>query len=151
MDGNEDATGALMNSNAIFLPALVMVVLTIVVWFRMFSSRVGEMKRERIHPQAVATSSLAAARFVDTRAADNYRNLFELPVLFYLALVVAALTTQVNAATLSLAWAFVALRVAHSIIQCTYNKVMHRFRAYVLGGFVLWALWSVLAIGLLRG
>lgn len=140
-----------MQANLIFLPALAMVALTIGVWLRMFVTRVGEMKRERIHPQAVATSAMAAARLTDTRAADNFRNLFELPVLFYLALVVAALTAQVNMATLSLAWAFVALRIAHSAIHCGYNKVMHRFYAYLLSGLALWALWGVLAAGLLRG
>jgi hypothetical protein len=143
--------GIFMQANAIFLPALAMVALTIAVWLRMFTTRVGEMKRERIHPQAVAMSAQAAERFSDTRAADNFRNLFELPVLFYLALVVAAVTAQVNPATLALAWAFVALRVVHSVIQCGRNKVMHRFRAYLLGGVVLWALWGVLAFGLLRG
>ena len=44
-----------MQANAIFLPALAMVVLTFVVWLRMYFSRIGEMKRERIHPQTVAT------------------------------------------------------------------------------------------------
>jgi hypothetical protein len=45
----------------------------------------------------------------------------------------------------------VVLRIAHSFIQCGYNKVMHRFRAYMFGGLVLWALWGVLAVGLLLG
>jgi hypothetical protein len=117
----------------------------------MYVMRIGEMKRERIHPQSVATSSEMAARMKDTRGADNFRNLFELPVLFYLALVVAALTAQVNVATVGLAWAFVAFRIAHSAIHCTYNKVMHRFYVYLAGGLVLWALWGVLAVGLLRG
>ena len=136
---------------AIFLPVLAMVALTIAVWLRMYATRIGEMKRERIHPQAVATSAQMAARLSDTRAADNFRNLFELPVLFYLALVVAAMTSQTNVMVLVLAWLFVALRVLHSWIHCTYNKVMHRFQAYLAGGVVLWALWILLAIGLLGG
>lgn len=137
--------------HAIFLPALAMVALTFVVWWRMFFIRIGEMRRERIHPQAVATSAQAATRFIDTRAADNFRNLFELPVLFYLALLVASLTGQVNAATLALAWTFVVLRIAHSWIHCSYNKVMHRFHAYFASALVLWVLWGVLVFGLLRG
>lgn len=139
-----------MTDNAIFYPALGMVVLTIVVWFRMYFMRVAQMKRERIHPQSVATSAELAARLTDSRAADNFRNLFELPVLFYLALVVAAFTQLVTPLVIGLAWLFVALRLVHSAIHCTYNKVMHRFKAYLAGGFVLWALWGVLAIGLLR-
>jgi hypothetical protein len=140
-----------MEPRLIFLPALAMAALTFAVWWRMYFLRIGEMKRERIHPQSVATSVQMAARVMDTRAADNFRNLFELPVLFYLALVVAALTRQVTATTVALAWAFVALRIAHSEIHCTYNKVMHRFYAYLAGGMVLWALWAVLAVDLLRG
>lgn len=139
-----------MEPQAIFFPALAMVALTFVVWCRMFLARVGEMKRERIHPQALATSALAAARLADSRAADNFRNLFELPVLFYLALVVAALADLVTATTLTLAWLFVVLRMVHSVIHCTYNKVMHRFYVYATGGMVLWALWGVLAYGMLQ-
>jgi hypothetical protein len=126
-----------------------MAALTFVVWLRMYFTRVAQMKRERIHPQAVATSAQAAARLTDSAAADNFRNLFELPVLFYLALVVAADSAQVNVLTLGLAWLFVLLRIAHSAIHVTYNKVMHRFLAYVLGGAALWLLWAVLAYGLL--
>ncbi len=140
-----------MIDRAIFYPALAMVALTLAVWLRLFFSRVGEMKRERIHPQSVALAGQAATKFTDTRAADNFRNLFELPVLFYLALVVAALTAQVTTLMLVLAWLFVALRIAHSIIHCGYNKVMHRFRVYFAGGVLLWLLWGAVAVSLLRG
>jgi hypothetical protein len=133
-----------------YWPAVAMVALTFVVWLRMYLTRIAQMKRERIHPQAVATSAQAAAKLTDSCAADNFRNLFELPVLFYLALVVAAQTGQVGVATLILAWAFVALRVMHSAIHCSYNKVIHRFYTHLAGGVVLWILWGVLAIGLLR-
>jgi hypothetical protein len=117
----------------------------------MYFMRIGQMKRERIHPQAVATSAQVAAKLTDSRAADNFRNLFELPVLFYLALVVAAQAQLATTVVLVLAWLFVALRVVHSWIQCSYNKVMHRFQVYVAGGLVLWTLWGVLGYGLLRG
>ena len=138
-------------NHAIFLPGLAMAALTFVVWWAMYFQRIGQMKRERIHPQAVATSIQAAARLTESNRADNLRNLFELPVLFYFALTVAHLSGQVNAATLALAWLFVALRVVHSAIHCTYNKVMHRFYAYLAGGLALWAVWGVLGYGLLRG
>lgn len=137
-------------NDAIFLPAVAMAALTFAVWLRMYVTRIGQMKRERIHPQAVAMSAQATAKLTDSRAADNFRNLFELPVLFYLALVVAAQAGLATTTVLALAWIFVALRVAHSWIQCTYNKVMHRFYVYCAGGFALWLLWGVLGYGLLR-
>jgi len=135
-----------MPSMAVFHPAFALVALTFLVWCRMYVVRIGQMKRERIHPQAVATSAQASAKLTDSRAADNFRNLFEMPVLFYLALVVAALAGLATTAVLALAWSFVALRVAHSAIQCTYNTVMHRFMVYMAGASVLWALWAYLAI-----
>lgn len=140
-----------MDIRAIYLPALAMAALTFAVWWRMFFARVGQMKRERIHPQKVATSTQAAALLTDSRAADNFRNLFELPVLFYLGLVVADRLEMVDGISLSLAWAFVMLRAVHSAIHVTYNRVMHRFAAYVAGGMVLWLLWGYLAVGLLTG
>src|SRR3546814_8299333 len=84
------------------------------LWVRMYTMRISQMKRERIHPQAVATAAQSAARLTDSRAADNFRNLCELPVLFYLALTVAAVSGLVTTTTLVLAWLFVLLRVAHS-------------------------------------
>ena len=126
-------------------PTFAMVLLTFVVQVRMYFSRIAEMRRLRIHPQAVATSSRAAERFVDTRAADNFRNLFELPVLFYAAVGVAFAVGAADGFTLGLAWLFVALRVVHSAIQCSYNKVMHRFYAYLAGSLALLLLWAHLA------
>lgn len=139
-----------MDSTAIFGPMLAMVLLTLVVWLRMYFARVGEMRRLRIHPQAVASSAQAVEKFVDTRATDNFRNLFELPVLFYAALGTAFAIEAVELPLLALAWSFVLLRIVHSAIHCTYNRVMHRFTAYVAGGVVLWALWALLAWHLLR-
>jgi hypothetical protein len=131
---------------AAFHPAFAMAALTFAVWVRLYATRIGEMRRERIHPQAVATSRQAAERLRETRAADNFRNLFELPVLFYLALVVAALLGLASDVFLALAWTFVALRALHSAIHCTYNRVMHRFMAYLAGSVVLWAMWAWLAV-----
>ena len=140
-----------MSGNGIFHPILAMVALTFIVWVRLYAVRIPEMRRLRIHPQAVATSAQKSARLVDTRAADNFNNLFEVPVLFYLALVVAHLSQQVTPLVLGLAWVFVAGRVLHSLIQCSYNKVMHRFAIYSLTTCVVWVLWAVLGYGLLQG
>ena len=126
-----------------------MVALTFVVWLRLFFVRVAQMRRERIHQQAVATSAQAAQRLTDSRASDNFRNLFELPVLFYAALFVAALAWLVTPVSLALAWAFVALRIVHSAIHCSYNKVMHRFCAYLASGVALFALWAWLGVRML--
>jgi hypothetical protein len=139
-----------VDARLIFWPAVAMAALIFIVAVRMFLTRVAQMKRDRIRLQDVATSAQSAAKFTDSGPADNFRNLFELPVLLYLALVICFLTAQVNALTLGLAWAFVAARVIHSWIHCTYNRVRHRFYAFIIGFLVLIVLWAVLAAGLLR-
>ena len=131
-------------------PAVAMAFLTFAVAIRMYRVRIAQIKREKIRLQTVATSRQAADKLTDSGPADNYRNLFELPVLFYLALALCANTGHVNVWTLSLAWLFVATRVVHSWIHCTYNRVIHRFYAFVSGYFVLVMLWIVIALGLLR-
>jgi hypothetical protein len=139
-----------MLSSGVFLPALAMVALTIVVTVCMFLERMRQIRAGRIPFREIPSGSQMAARFADTRAADNYRNLFEAPVLFYLALVVAALAGHATPAVSALAWAYVALRVVHSWIHCTYNRVKHRFYAFAASNAVLWALWIVVAVQLLR-
>ncbi|MBN8280804.1 MAG: MAPEG family protein [Gammaproteobacteria bacterium] len=132
-----------MPANVIALAgaALALVLLTFAVGCRMLFCRIREFRARRLHPQAVATSLQMAAQMQDVQAADNFRNLFEVPVLFY-SLVAAAIGTGVVPPWLVIgAWLFVALRVVHSAIQCTYNKVMHRFRAYIAGFLVIVVLW----------
>ena len=69
-----------------------MVLLALVVGTWMFFVRVGEMRARRIHPQAAANSLQVAERLQKVQAADNFRNMFEVPVLFY-ALVAVALAS----------------------------------------------------------
>ena len=138
-----------MASASIFWPAVAMAMLTFVVMGLTLRERVGQMRRGKIHPQSISTSGQLAAKLTDSRCADNLRNLFELPVLFYVALVIAFVTAQAGPLFTLLAWLFVVLRFTHSAIHCSYNKVMHRFRAYLGGAAVLLAIWLRLAWGLL--
>ena len=71
----------------------------------------------------------------------NYMNLLELPVLFYLACITLVVTAKVEPWSVGLAWAFVLLRIAHSIVHLTYNNVFHRLRIFALSATVLLALW----------
>jgi hypothetical protein len=59
-------------------------------------------------------------------------------------------TGNVTTLQLSLAWVFVLTRVIHSFIHVTYNRVMHRFNAFVLGMAAVFAMWITLAVQLVR-
>jgi hypothetical protein len=132
-----------MPANAVQLvsAALALVVLTFCVGLLLLFRRVREARTKRIHPQAMSTSTKMAARLEDVQAADNFRNLLEVPVLFY-ALVAVALATHHTPQWLAVgAWVFVALRVVHSLIHCTYNTVFHRLGVFAVGFVLLVALW----------
>lgn len=118
-----------------------MALLTFAVGIRMYMMRIREMKRERIHPQKVALSGPKSELLKDTRAVDNYNHLFELPVLFYLLCGVALATAHIPTWLTITAWLFVLSRFIHSIIQCTSNHVLTRFKVFILGYFLLAGMW----------
>ncbi|HQY49668.1 MAG TPA: MAPEG family protein [Thermomonas sp.] len=123
-----------------------LVALTLVVGIRMLSVRVAEMRARRIHPQAVALSAHRAQKLEDSRASDNYNHLLELPILFYALCLAAIATGHIPAWLPPLAWLFVASRIVHSTIQCTYNKVMQRFSVFLIGFFLVPAMWVAYAV-----
>ncbi len=125
----------------ILLPLLAMVGLTLLVWLALFFERLTQMQSLRIHPQQVADSKSMNARIPRMQASDNFRNLCELPVLFYALCLTHALLGSAAPLDLALAWGFVVLRAIHSGIHLTYNRVMHRFAAYIASALLLWAGW----------
>lgn len=133
---------------AIFWPVIAQVALTAAIWVRMYVVRIREMRTRRIDPQTVATSRAAAGALENVAAADNFRNLFEVPVLFYAICCVLVVADAVTPLQVSLAWAFVVLRAMHSLIHVTYNRVMHRFSVYALATVCVFAMWLVFAFQL---
>jgi hypothetical protein len=72
----------------------------------------------------------------------NMMNLLELPVLFYVACLTYFVTERIDDGALTLAWAYVGLRVAHSAIHLTYNRVRHRLVAFAVSNVVLIMFWT---------
>ncbi|HLU60937.1 MAG TPA: MAPEG family protein [Gammaproteobacteria bacterium] len=141
-----------MRAELILLPMIAQMLLTFAVWLLLYRVRIGGMKRARIHPQRMATRAQKAEVTIsqaEQQVSDNFMNLFELPVIFYalcLTLYVTGLATMIEVV---LAWLFVAARALHTFIHVSYNRVVHRFLAYLAGGLLLLALllrtgWSLL-------
>jgi hypothetical protein len=135
---------------AIVLPVIALVVLTAIVWVRLYVERIRELRQRRIDPQALATSALAGQTLQRVQASDNLKNLFEVPVLFYALCAVLAMAQQVSPFFVMGAWLYVALRYIHSFIHLTYNRVTHRFAVYVLSTVILFVLWGVLGVQVVR-
>ena len=123
----------------IIYPIAALLVLSAVVWFAMTITRLrsfGDVK----DPSAIGTRDKVQSMLKGSArlTSDNFDNLFEVPVLFYVLTILIAITGTVSLFYVVCAWIFVALRCVHSAIQCTYNNVMHRFAAYGVATLVLW-------------
>ncbi len=137
-----------MSGYEILHPALALVALTILSWLRMYHVRLGTMLREKIDPEDMTVFNRKLPPVI-VASGDNLRNLFEMPVLFYLAIVLLYVTGSVDVGYLYLAWIYVGLRAVHSVIHTTYNRIKHRFIVHIVSCFVLFAIWVKLAYELL--
>jgi len=135
--------------HAILLPCVALAGLTFVVMGRMYVTRISEMRRRRIHPQKLA-SARQTAELEDTRASDHFRNLFEVPVLFYLLCTLLSITKLTTMFLLACAWGFVTLRCFHAYIHLTHNTVIRRFQTFLAGSFVLFVMWVAFAVRLIQ-
>ena len=121
---------------------IAMVMLTFIVWVYMYITRISEMSRKRIDPQELDTFASGLEKLTDSAGpAGNLRNLFEMPILFYAAILLTLVLLIQDVWLIAMSWAYVLLRAAHSVIHCTYNNVMHRFTMYVSSCVVLFLMW----------
>jgi hypothetical protein len=135
-----------MNPIGILYPVVAMALLTAAVWLTMLVVRGRHMRAHGIAPNDMPTRVLADAKFGAAQAPNNnLMNLFELPVLFYVAALIIFQLRNFDLLYFVLAWAFVALRAVQSLIHLTYNDVMHRGIPYLASGVMLWLIWLRLA------
>ena len=120
-------------------PVLVLVAWTFVMWLWMYATRLPAMKKAGIDPQEAAHPGSVAHRIPSRvrSVADNYNHLHEQPTIFYALMFFAAMTGGPDGFALRLAWIYVVLRVAHSLVQATVNKVLVRFLVFSAGTIVL--------------
>ncbi len=129
-----------MEGSEIFKPFTAMLVLTFVVWTHMYVTRIGYMVRNRVDAQKMTTPDKAMGLLPESinYAAFNLRNLAELPVAFYALCLMLYVTDQVDAVYVAAAWAFFVFRALHSLVHCTFNRVIVRFGFYMLSALALW-------------
>jgi len=129
-----------MNQQLIVQPVVALMLLTLLVWLYMYAKRIPYIVGHKIPGKLIATPELLNARLPQelSYSSNNLKNLFELPVIFYALCLLLLVTQKVDVTYLYAAWTYVALRTAHSLIQCTRNVVEQRFAAYLLSSLVLW-------------
>ena len=130
-----------MEPTAILQPVIALGLWTGVMMLWMYATRIPAIGNADIpddqmgHPAGMLMLPSEVRRI-----ADNYNHLFEQPTLFYAIAIAIAVAGHVDAWAVNLAWAFVALRVVHSLVQSTANIVMLRFSIFMISWLVLIAM-----------
>ncbi len=123
-------------------PVVALVAWTFVMWTWMYATRIPAILGSgmRLDPNAPRGEQMASLPPVVRWKADNYNHLFEQPTLFYAVAIVLALITRDPATDALLAWTYVGLRMAHSVLQATINKIELRFALFFVSSLVLAAM-----------
>lgn len=138
-----------MSPSPLFLPATALVGWTLLVLLLLPLRRFRAARAGRVHVKDFRLGESAAVPADVSLPNRNWMNLLEAPVLFYAVILMMAVAGLGDGVDLALAWGYVALRVAHSVIHIGYNDVMHRLAAFATSNVVLLVLWARLAWSLL--
>lgn len=134
-----------MSQSAILLPAVVQALLTMTVLILLGPARARSMRAER---QNLEDDDVRVGRnrWSDQalKVSNNYKNQFELPVLFFAVVGYALIIRQADGLMTDLAWAFVVSRLIHAGIHIGPNVVVWRGLAFLIGAVVLAIMWLLL-------
>lgn len=132
-------------SSAILGPVVALAAWTMVIWLWMYITRIPAMNRAKIDGVNMVGSTgrglrddlVASGEERASWVADNYNHLHEAPTVFYAVSLVLAMVGQGDNLNATIAWVYVALRVAHSLVQILSNRVIVRFGIFVLSTIAL--------------
>ncbi len=134
-----------MMHQAILQPVIILAAWTMVVWLWMYATRLPAMSRAGIDGTKMVGSTgrglredlIAKGEHRASWVADNYNHLHEAPTVFYATALTLAMMGGGNGMNATIAWAYVALRIVHSLVQILSNRVMIRFGIFILSTIAL--------------
>ncbi|MGI9326137.1 MAG: MAPEG family protein [Pseudomonadales bacterium] len=131
-----------LTGGQILVPFFGMMLLTLVVWIYMYTKRLTWFIQNPEAGAEIRTPEQLNSIIPESinRPSNNLKNLFELPVLFYLLCLYLLLLQQVDEVHIFCAYGFLVMRALHSIVHCTINHVLIRFSLYLLASACLWTM-----------
>ncbi len=139
-----DVTTIQVTHAAILAPVVALAAWTMIMWIWMYATRIPAMQRKGIDAKnLVGTTGRGLDEVLDAKTqwiAHNYNHLHEAPTVFYAVAIVLAMIGQGGDVNTMIAWAYVGLRIVHSLVQATVNRVMIRFILFALSSLALIAL-----------
>lgn len=134
-------------------PVIALVAWSMVMWTWMYATRIPAIMalRMKLDPDAPRGEQMATLPPRVRWKADNYNHLMEQPTIFYAIVLVLALLGSRAELHLVMAWAYVGLRIVHSLVQALVNRIEWRFALFVLSNLPLFGLtWGAAALWLGR-
>lgn len=128
---------------AILYPVFVLALLTFAMCVLMARERLGAISRKEVARSEPGVRPVFTGRA--GQVSNAYHNLLEMPVLFYAVVAFAMITKADDGLMVSLAWVYVLFRIAQATVHATYNKLLHRFGAFLGSVITLAIMWIVLA------
>ncbi len=123
-------------------PVVALAIWTMIMWAWMYATRIPAMSKAEMNPDDAAMTGVLDKILpagVQSKA-HNYNHLHEQPTVFYAIAITLALLGLGDGLNALLGWMYVGLRVTHSLVQVTANKVMVRFVLFAMSSLVLIAM-----------
>lgn len=136
------------STTAILWPAFALFALTMALVARLARMRFAAARTGQVDPRFYKVFQGAGEPPELAATSRNVMNLYEMPTLFYAGTAFAFAAGEAGAPLVGLGWGYVALRLAHTVIHVTTNKVRWRFRVFFASWIVLFAYWAVLGAAL---
>jgi hypothetical protein len=137
-----------MTHQEILHPVVALAAWTMIMWVWLYATRLPAMGRAKLDGKTMVGTTgkslrddlVASGEEKVSWVADNYNHLHEAPTVFYAVAIVLAMIGQGNGLNATIAWAYVGLRVLHSLVQVLSNRVIVRFVIFALSSLALMAL-----------
>ena len=139
-----------MSVASILLPVFVQVALTFILLMRLGSGRLRTLSAGKTKVRDIALGESNWPSDV-TQVGNCFNNQFQLPMLFYVLVVLALVLHKADLLFVIMSWIFVISRVVHAGVHITSNNVNQRFAAYTVGMVVLLLMWAIFAVRILCG
>ena len=142
-----------MIDSQILQPVVVLMAWTMIMWLWMYATRIPAMSKAKIQPDDARKTGTLDERLPEQVQwkAHNYNHLHEQPTVFYAVGIVLAIIGAGDGVPALLAWIYAGLRVIHTIVQVTANRVLVRFVLFAVSSIVLMALIGIAAARVFAG
>ncbi|NET56817.1 MAG: MAPEG family protein [Symploca sp. SIO2E6] len=131
----------ILESYKLFYPMLAMFIWTFLVMSLTLSVRIYDLAKGQLTNEYFQLFQGSEPSQAIVKTTNNLRNLMEFPPLFYVIASLIMLSGKSDQVFISLAWIYFTLRLLHSLIHITINKVSPRFTFYLISNIVLLTMW----------